>query len=160
VLVVIFSDGHGAQRLRWPQTHQRGSPPQRRPTRRADHPRRVVVGRNIGLQRRDDRGTDHRPCPCPCPGARARNARAGRHTRLVAAYENSDGSPLLDLRGYTVHYGTSSLNYTSAINLSNPGLTTYVVQALPAGKYYFAVAAYNSTGTESSLSSEVAAQVD
>jgi hypothetical protein len=34
-----------------------------------------------------------------------------------------------------------------------------VVQNLPAGKYYFAVTAYNSKGTESALSGEVSTQV-
>jgi hypothetical protein len=44
--------------------------------------------------------------------------------------------------------------------LDNPGLTRYVVDTLPAGKYYFAVAAYNSKGIESSLSDEVTASLN
>jgi len=77
-----------------------------------------------------------------------------------APTENSDGTALSDLKGYKVHYGPASKSYSDSIQVANPGLTTYVVQNLPAGKYYFAVTAYNSTGHESSLSGEVSTQVD
>ena len=76
-----------------------------------------------------------------------------------APTENSDGSVLMDLKGYKVHFGSASKDYSDTIEIGNPGLTTYVVQNLPAGTYYFAITAYNATGTESSLSGEVSAQV-
>jgi Fibronectin type III domain len=76
-----------------------------------------------------------------------------------APTENADGSALADLKGYKVHYGVASKDYSDTIEVANPGLTTYVVQNLPAGTYYFAISAYNSTGTESSLSGEVSTQV-
>lgn len=74
-----------------------------------------------------------------------------------APTENSDGSPLTDLKGYKIHYGTQSQNYTGAISVDNPTLTTYLVSSLPAGKYFFAVTAYNSQGLESSPSDEISA---
>lgn len=74
--------------------------------------------------------------------------------------ENSDGSPLMDLRGYKIHYGSESGIYSDTIDLSNPGLSMYVVQNLTAGQYYFAIAAYNSRGTESTLSPEMSTIVD
>jgi hypothetical protein len=77
-----------------------------------------------------------------------------------APTENSDGSTLMDLTGYKVHYGSASKGYSDIIQVANPGLTTYVVQNLPAGTYYFAVTAYNASGKESSLSGEVSTQVD
>jgi hypothetical protein len=77
-----------------------------------------------------------------------------------APTENADGSALMDLRGYKLHYGASSRTYSDIIQVSNPGLTTYVVQNLPAGQYYFAITAYNSAGKESALSPEVATQVN
>jgi Putative Ig domain len=77
-----------------------------------------------------------------------------------APTENADGSALVDLKGYKVHYGSASKTYSDTIQVANPGLTTFVVQNLNAGKYYFAVTAYNSTGQESSLSPEVSTQVD
>jgi hypothetical protein len=69
--------------------------------------------------------------------------------------ENADGTPLMDLKGYQIHYGPKSKTYSTNIKVTNPGLTSYVVQNLAAGEYYFALTAYNSTGKESSLSPEV-----
>jgi Putative Ig domain len=77
-----------------------------------------------------------------------------------APTQNSDGSTLVDLKGYKVHYGPASKTYSDTIQVTNPGLTSYVVQNLAAGKYYFAVTSYNSAGQESTLSSEVSTQVD
>jgi hypothetical protein len=77
-----------------------------------------------------------------------------------APTENSDGSTLSDLTGYKVHYGSASKSYSDTIQVANAGLTTYVVQNLPTGTYYFAVTAYNASGKESSLSGEVSTQVD
>ena len=92
-------------------------------------------------------------------------AAAGSNSNTVtlswqAPTENADGSALTDLKGYKVHYGAASKSYSDIIQVTNPGLTTYVVQNLPAGTYYFAVTAYNGLGTESSLSGEVSTQVD
>lgn len=74
--------------------------------------------------------------------------------------ENVDGSALTNLAGYDIHYGTTSGNYTQKVAVSNPGLATYVVTNLTPGTYYFSVAAVNSDGTESPLSSEVSATVN
>ncbi len=75
----------------------------------------------------------------------------------VAPTQNSDGSALVDLKGYTIHYGSTSQAYTGSISVANPTVTTYLVNSLPAGKYYFAVTAFNSAGLESLLSDEVSA---
>ena len=74
--------------------------------------------------------------------------------------ENVDGTPLTNLAGYNIHYGTTSGNYTQTIAVSNPGIASYVVQSLAPGTYYFVVAAVNSSGTESPLSSQVSATVN
>lgn len=74
--------------------------------------------------------------------------------------ENTDGTPITTLAGYNIYYGTAPQTYTSTIKVSNPGLATYVVQSLPAGKYYFAVSAYDSSGAESDYSQEVSATVN
>ncbi|HUA25477.1 MAG TPA: fibronectin type III domain-containing protein [Steroidobacteraceae bacterium] len=73
--------------------------------------------------------------------------------------ENTNGSPLTNLAGYNIHYGTSSASLTKTISISNPGIATYVVSNLTPGQYYFAVAAVNSAGTESPLSAQVSATV-
>ena len=74
--------------------------------------------------------------------------------------ENTDGSPLTNLAGYDIHYGTASGDYTQNVSVSNPGLATYVVDNLGPGTYYFSIAAVNSTGAESPLSSEVSMTVN
>jgi len=74
--------------------------------------------------------------------------------------ENTDGTTLTNLAGYDIHYGTTSGNLTQSVSVTNPGLATYVVDNLSPGTYYFAVAAVNSDGTESPMSSVVSATVN
>lgn len=78
----------------------------------------------------------------------------------TAPTENTDGTPLTNLAGYDIHYGTEPGDYTQSIPVDNPGLATYVVDNLMSGTYYFSVSAVNSAGTESPLSSEVALTVN
>jgi Putative Ig domain/Fibronectin type III domain len=73
--------------------------------------------------------------------------------------ENNDGSVLTDLAGYKVHYGTSPDQLTQVINLPNPGLTSYVVDNLTAGTWYFAVTSYATGGVESQQSGIVSAKI-
>lgn len=74
--------------------------------------------------------------------------------------ENTDGSPLTNLAGYDIHYGTQSHSYTETIQVANPGIATYVVDNLTPGTYYFAVSAISAGGTESPLSAEVSTIVN
>lgn len=62
---------------------------------------------------------------------------------------NEDGTSLSDLAGYRIYYGTSEGNYPSRIELSNPGLATYVVDNLSPDTYYFVVTAFDASGNES-----------
>ena len=67
---------------------------------------------------------------------------------------NADGTPLTDLAGYKVHYGTSSRNYTAVIDVGN--VITYKVKGLKPGTYFFVVTAYyNTLRNESGYSNEV-----
>jgi hypothetical protein len=65
---------------------------------------------------------------------------------------NTDGSALTTLAGYRIHYGASADAMTQSIQIANPGLTTYVIENLAPGTYYFAVRAYTSNGAESDYS--------
>jgi hypothetical protein len=65
---------------------------------------------------------------------------------------NTDGSALTNLAGYRVLWGPAAGNYTSSVTVNNPGLTSYVVENLAPGTYYFAVSARNSSGVESAPS--------
>ncbi len=69
---------------------------------------------------------------------------------------NVDGTPLTDLAGYKLHYGTTSGVYTFSLVLGN--VTNYAF-ALPAGTYYFALSAYDTLGLESGLSNELIKKV-
>ena len=74
--------------------------------------------------------------------------------------ENVDGSTLVDLSGYKIHYGDSPQSYSETISVSNPGLTRYVIDALPPGTHYVAMTAYNASGAESDYSDEVQVTVN
>lgn len=65
---------------------------------------------------------------------------------------NEDGSPLNDLSGYRVYYGTSSTDLGTTLDLPNPGLTSAVVENLAPATWYFAVRAYNASNVESASS--------
>ena len=70
----------------------------------------------------------------------------------TAPLENESGTALTDLVGYTLYWGTSQGNYSNSVSIDNPGLTTYVVESLPAGVYEFVITARNSAGIESGYS--------
>ena len=63
-----------------------------------------------------------------------------------------DNSPTSDVAGYVVHYGQSAQSYDNQIAIDNAGITTYVVDNLTPGTWYFAVSAYDSGGQSSALS--------
>ncbi len=77
-----------------------------------------------------------------------------------APTDNTNGTVLTNLRGYKIYYGEAPRNYSSTIHVPNRGLTTYVVENLAPGRYYFAVTAYNSLGEESDFSPEISTTVD
>jgi len=77
----------------------------------------------------------------------------------VPPTENTDGSALVNLNGYRIYYGPSSKNYTTTITITNPGLTRYVIESLPAGKYFFSVTATTSSGIQSSYSPEASTTI-
>ena len=66
--------------------------------------------------------------------------------------QNTDGSSLTDLAAYRIYYGTSQGNYPNSITLNNPGLSSYTVEDLVPGTYYFVSTAINSDGVESDYS--------
>jgi hypothetical protein len=70
----------------------------------------------------------------------------------VAPTDNTNGTPLTDLAGYHIHYGTTPDNLTKSIDLTGTGTTEYEVSGLTAGTYYFSISAYTAIGTESAES--------
>jgi hypothetical protein len=68
--------------------------------------------------------------------------------------ERTDGSPLNALKGYRIVYGLRSRMYDYSIELTNPGLTRYVIDGLTTGTWYFAIIAIDAQGLESAPSAE------
>jgi hypothetical protein len=67
---------------------------------------------------------------------------------------NEDGTPLTDLAGYKIYYGTSSGNYSQSVDVGK--VTTYTAGNLTEGvTYYFAATAYDISTNESKYSNEV-----
>ncbi len=67
----------------------------------------------------------------------------------TAPTENDDGSALTNLAGYRIQYGTSATALTQTVQVANPGLTTYVIDNLAQGTWYFSMKSYTSAGLES-----------
>jgi hypothetical protein len=66
--------------------------------------------------------------------------------------QNTDGTPLTNLSGYRVYWGTSQGSYPNSVALNNPGLSSYVVNQLTPATWFFTVTAVASTGAESAFS--------
>jgi hypothetical protein len=73
--------------------------------------------------------------------------------------ENEDGSPLSDLAGYKLYWGTESGRYSNSVTLTNPGITRYVVEQLTPATWHFVMTAMTSRGLESEHSNAVAQEV-
>jgi hypothetical protein len=67
--------------------------------------------------------------------------------------QRTDGSQLDNLAGYRIMYGNAPGSYSNGVKLDNPGLTSYVVENLTQGTWYFVMTAFDTTGAESDYSS-------
>lgn len=76
--------------------------------------------------------------------------------RWTPPTQKVDGTPLDNLAGYKIVYGTSASAMTNIIDIKNPTATSHVIENLPPATYYFAPKAYNTDGTESGLGPIVA----
>jgi len=99
--------------------------------------------------------------PGPDPASSStRSASPDGRTATVswdAPTTNNNGTPLTDLAGYRIYYGSSPENLSHSVQISTVGLQTYVIDDLEPGTWYFAVRAVAANGTESTLS-DVAAK--
>jgi hypothetical protein len=60
--------------------------------------------------------------------------------------KNQDGTPVGDIAGYYIYYGTKATQLDHVVKVSNPGLNSLEIKDLPAGTYYFSMTAYTSAG--------------
>jgi hypothetical protein len=74
--------------------------------------------------------------------------------------ENTNGTPLTNLAGYIVRYGTSAAALSSQIQVSSPTTTDLEIDNLTPGKWFFEVAAINTAHMESAFSSAVSTSVN
>ena len=65
--------------------------------------------------------------------------------------ENSDGSPLTDLAGFRLYWGTSPSDLDNSVTL-DPGTMIYVIDELTLGTWYFAATSFNVNNRESEFS--------
>lgn len=63
--------------------------------------------------------------------------------------QNTDGSTLMNLAGYRIYYGTNAATPSQTVDITNVGLTTYMLQSLTPATWYFTVRSYTATGDES-----------
>ncbi len=71
----------------------------------------------------------------------------------VAPTQNSDGTPLTNLAGYNIYYGTDSAALTQTVQVTNPAALSYAITGLAKGTtWYFAVTSYTTAGQESARS--------
>jgi hypothetical protein len=70
----------------------------------------------------------------------------------AAPTENTNGTPVTDLAGYHIHYGTAAGALTQTIDVVGASTTAFEISNLIPGTYYFSVSAYSSLNVESSPS--------
>jgi hypothetical protein len=73
--------------------------------------------------------------------------------------QNTDGTPIIGLTGYHIHYGTSVNALSTTITVTDVSQTSYVVSGLAPGTYYFAVDAFDAAGVDSAESNVGAATI-
>ena len=71
-----------------------------------------------------------------------------------APSENVDGSPLEDLFGYRIYYGSESRSYSEMIEVPDPLGTSHVF-VVPSGDYYVTMTALDIDGNESAYANEI-----
>ena len=72
---------------------------------------------------------------------------------------NTNGSPLTNLAGYVIRYGTNAGALSAAISLGSPNATSTEIGNLTPGTWYFEVAAINTANVESSFSGPASATI-
>ncbi len=68
---------------------------------------------------------------------------------------NTNGTPLTNLSGYRIYYGTSSSSLKQSVQITNSGISSYVIDNLSPATWYFTVVSYNNENIESPLSEVV-----
>jgi len=78
----------------------------------------------------------------------------------TAPTQNDDGTPLTNLAGYKLRYGTSATGLTQLVDIPNPTITSASIESLSAGTWYFTLSSYTTAGVESVPTGEVSTVVN
>jgi hypothetical protein len=70
----------------------------------------------------------------------------------VPPTERTDGSALTNLAGYRIQYGTDAADLNKTITLNGTSLTSYMVEGLAPGEWYFSLIAFDTDDIESAPS--------
>lgn len=73
--------------------------------------------------------------------------------------QSADGSPLSDLAGYRVRWGTQQGDHPNLLEIDNPGIASLVIDRLAPGSYFMTLSAIDLAGNESTPSNEASAAV-
>jgi len=68
--------------------------------------------------------------------------------------QTTEGGPIGQLAGYRLLFGQNSGNYTQTIVVDNPGISTYVIEGLTSGEWYFVIQTVDGNGLVSEPSAE------
>jgi hypothetical protein len=88
------------------------------------------------------------------------SANGSASLQWVAPTENTNGTPLMNLAGYRIYYGTSSATMTQTVQIANASLNTYLLANLTPATWYFEVKAYTSANVESNASPVASVTID
>jgi hypothetical protein len=80
------------------------------------------------------------------------SANGSASLQWVAPTENTNGTPLMNLAGYRIYYGTSASAMTQTVQIANQSVNTYLLSNLTPATWYFEVKAYTTANVESSAS--------
>ena len=85
--------------------------------------------------------------------AMAASASTSAKLSWLAPSQNTDGTPLTDISGYHVYVGNDPNSLATVLDVADGSATSYTVNKLTPGTWYFAISAYTNDGVEGELSS-------
>ncbi|MEN8179779.1 MAG: fibronectin type III domain-containing protein [Pseudomonadota bacterium] len=105
--------------------------------------------------------SEHRPADNCMPSCEAIDLEQSVNLSWTAPTTRTDGEllSLSDLEGYRIYYGTEEANLIPLVDLDDSATTSYSVNELSPGFYYFTVTAYDYDGLESGFSEVVSKEI-
>jgi hypothetical protein len=80
------------------------------------------------------------------------NVSSGSSTVATVTWAPPSGATASQVSGYRVYYGTSVATMTKSVDVPDSSATSYVIDNLSSGTWYFAIASYDASKDQSPLS--------